>query len=297
MTAAIQTRLAVGSGRVLLGLFVLGFGLLVPTPMLLAGETDGVDFPAPISARIEKRLDEALARLNQTPAVPLAGATGQGDAVVGNEPAALAVPRAREVEAALERMRGTGADRFTRGFQRFTSYAPEVSAQFRSAGVPPELALLGLIESGFDPRAVSPKQARGIWQFVPETGRRYGLRVEPFRDERTDPEKSTRAAARYLSDLYDLFGDWPLALAAYNAGEDRVLSAMARSGRRDFWSLSRRQLLPAETRDYVPAVLATILYAQERGLGLTSAPTKLRAGPYRIFYAGFRLSQNGEGRY
>lgn len=111
------------------------------------------------------------------------------------------------------------------------------------------------VESGFNPWAVSPKGAAGLWQFMPETARRYGLEVHPKHDERFLPLKSAQAAARYLRDLQAQFGDWLLALAAYNAGEGRVQSLIDRTGIRDFWTMARRRLLPRETIEYVPKVL------------------------------------------
>ena len=125
-------------------------------------------------------------------------------------------------------------------------------------GVPVELLGVARIESNFNPSAVSPKGAAGLWQFMPETARRYGLRVDVFQDDRFDVNKSTRAAARYLRDLYAEFGDWPLAFAAYNAGEDTVHRAIERTSNRDFKSINRAGLLPSETRAYVPAVLKAI---------------------------------------
>ena len=122
--------------------------------------------------------------------------------------------------------------------------------------VPVGLLAVALVESGFNPLALSRKGARGIWQFMPATAVRYGLTVQPGNDHRTHPEHSTRAAARYLRFLYNQFGDWKLALAAYNAGEHRVQRIIDRAGIRDFDEMSRRGLLPLETRKYVPAVLA-----------------------------------------
>lgn len=124
---------------------------------------------------------------------------------------------------------------------------------FEAEGVPAELLAVGWVESRFNPAALSPKGARGAWQFMPETARRYGLQVGDGRDDRTDLALSTRAAARHLADLYRQFGDWPLALAAYNAGADRVEASIVRGRTRDFWKL--RPWLPAETQLYVPAVL------------------------------------------
>jgi len=124
---------------------------------------------------------------------------------------------------------------------------------FQAEGVPLELLAVGWVESRFNPLALSPKGARGVWQFMPDTARRYGLEVSADRDDRTNLSLSTQAAARHLADLYRRFGDWPLALAAYNAGADRVDAAMARARTRDFWRL--RPWLPTETQDYVPSVL------------------------------------------
>jgi len=131
----------------------------------------------------------------------------------------------------------------------------QMAKTFEEEGIPQELLAVGWVESRFDPQALSPKGARGIWQFMPETARRYGLHVGADRDDRTDFALSTRAAARHLADLYRQFGDWPLALAAYNAGAERVEAAMARARTRDFWQL--RLWLPTETQEYVPAVLRT----------------------------------------
>ena len=133
--------------------------------------------------------------------------------------------------------------------------APQLQAVFLSQGLPPEMAWLAEVESLFDPAACSPAGARGVFQLMPATAGRFGLALFPF-DERLDPEKSARAAARYLRVLYREFGDWPLALAAYNAGEGRVGRALARTAGRNYDAIAG--LLPAETRGYVPWVLATV---------------------------------------
>jgi membrane-bound lytic murein transglycosylase D len=129
-------------------------------------------------------------------------------------------------------------------------------------GLPPDLVYLALVESGFNPWAVSPAEAVGPWQFIEGTARRYGLQVNAFVDERRDPEKSTRAAARYLKDLYQQFGCWYLAAAGYNAGEKRVEKTMSRSGSRDFWLMRQKSLLPQETCNYVPQFIAAALIAR-----------------------------------
>ncbi len=139
---------------------------------------------------------------------------------------------------------------------RLNAYRAALTHILEEEKVPAELLAVALVESGFNPQAFSPKGARGIWQFMPATARRYGLTVEPGEDHRTHPEDSTRAAARYLRDLYQQFGDWKLALAAYNAGEDRIQRVIDKTGIRDFDEMARRGYLAAETRKYVPAVLA-----------------------------------------
>jgi membrane-bound lytic murein transglycosylase D len=133
---------------------------------------------------------------------------------------------------------------------------------FQKYGLPEELAYVAMIESGFNPQAVSRAGAKGLWQFMEQTARRYSLRVDRWVDERLDPEKSTVAAALYLRDLFDQFGSWFLAKAAYNAGELKITEAVLRSGTKDFWSLTRGRILREETKRFVPAILAAILIGQ-----------------------------------
>lgn len=137
-------------------------------------------------------------------------------------------------------------------------WLPAVAAILREHGLSAGLVHVAAVESGLDPAALSPKGARGLWQLMPETATRYGLVVNSESDERLDPVKSTHAAARYLKELHRQFQDWPLALAAYNAGEDRVKRALEQLGACDFWTLSHQAALPDETRRYVPAVLARV---------------------------------------
>jgi membrane-bound lytic murein transglycosylase D len=134
-------------------------------------------------------------------------------------------------------------------------YVPQLKRVFSDEGVPPELVWIAEVESSFNPRAQSPVGARGLFQFMPATAKHYGLSTFPF-DERTDPAKSARAAAQYLKALHARFKSWPLSIAAYNAGEGRVGRLLERHSARDFDSIASR--LPAETRLYVPKVLATV---------------------------------------
>ncbi len=143
-------------------------------------------------------------------------------------------------------------------FQRANLYLPIIKPILREYGLPEELAYLPVIESGFNPFARSPSGAVGLWQFMIFTARKYGLRIDRFVDERRDVIKSTHAAAKYLKDLYEEFGNWELALAAYNCGEGCV---RRKTGGRDFWVTKKN--LPSETRKYVPAFFAILLIARD----------------------------------
>ena len=168
---------------------------------------------------------------------------------------------------------------------RLQRYRPTVEHILEQEGIPKGLVAVVLVESGAQLLAVSPKQARGLWQFIPATARQYGLTVTSAKDERVHVEQSTRAAARYLHDLYKRFGDWPLALAAYNAGAETVQRALQRGNATTFSQISAGRLLPEETRNYVPAVLAAIellgtdglvepqLAVKEQGARILYAPT------------------------
>lgn len=142
-------------------------------------------------------------------------------------------------------------------------YEPMLRAILRDHGLPEDLVYLSMIESGYDPNAYSSAHAVGLWQFLRSTGRRYGLRISFWVDERRDPILSTRAAAAHLAHLHEEFGSWYLAAAAYNGGRGRVARSIRRSGSRDFWTLARRGYFPRETRDYVPKLIAVALIAKQ----------------------------------
>ncbi len=163
-------------------------------------------------------------------------------------------------------------DQFQTGYRRAVverwltrsgRFLPMILEVFRQKGLPEELVFTAMIESGFDPVAVSRAGAKGLWQFMAPTARQYGLRVDRWLDERLDPEKSTVAAANYLKDLYTTFGSWDLTQAAYNAGEMKVIRAIKGTGTRDFWSLTNSRLLRDETKNYVPAIHAVTIISQE----------------------------------
>jgi peptidoglycan lytic transglycosylase D len=153
--------------------------------------------------------------------------------------------------------------------QRSGRYRPMIQRVLDEEGVPQELIHLAQAESGFIPRAVSRKAAGGMWQFLMWRGREYGLEQTKYTDDRMDPEKATRAAAHHLHDLYNEFGDWYLAIAAYNCGPGVVEKAVERTGYADFWDLRARGVLPAETTNYVPIILAmTIMEKNPAAYGL-----------------------------
>ena len=160
-----------------------------------------------------------------------------------------------------------------RALARRGRYNDMISRVFRQEGVPQDLMFLAQAESGFQPLALSRMGARGMWQFMPWDGQHAGLQHNWWVDERQDPEKATRAAARLLKDLFSQFGDWYLAMAAYNSGPGTVQRAVQRTGYADFWELYRRDVLPEETRNYVPIILAmTIMAKNPSQYGLDHIP-------------------------
>ncbi len=155
------------------------------------------------------------------------------------------------------------------GLRRSGRYKPMIENILREEGVPQELIFLAQAESGFTPRAMSRARCVGVWQFAAFRGKEYGLNQTAATDDRMDPELATRAAARHLHDLYNHFGDWNLAMAAYNCGPGCVDQAIQRTGYADFWQLRRMNVLPRETANYVPAILAmTIISKNAKDYGL-----------------------------
>jgi membrane-bound lytic murein transglycosylase D len=171
---------------------------------------------------------------------------------------------------------GPNRDAFARFLNRGSRYRKLVEKCLVEQGIPKEFYYLAMIESGYVTHATSSARAVGIWQFIRGTAERYGLRANGIVDERRDPERATKAAAKYLKDLYNVFGSWRLAMAAYNAGEHRILSAIMKGKNRDFWTLAEKRVLPRETMDYVPKFFAAAIIGEK--------PEKF----------GFTVSEEGE---
>src|SRR6266436_8003751 len=258
-----------------------------PAAVAAIEEAGLASLPQPsVSAEAPLTLDVDLwAEFFTTPAPPVARTepTRPGGSVASTRPS-----KAEVVAGSYQIRQNDTVQRFLDQFQtgyrravverwltrsgRFLSMILEV---FKQKGLPEELVFTAMIESGFDPVAVSRAGAKGLWQFMAPTARQYGLRVDRWLDERLDPEKSTVAAANYLKDLYTIFGSWDLAQAAYNAGEMTVQRAIRGAGTRDFWALIRSRVLRDETKDYVPQIHAATLIGQEPeryGFAVTPEP-------------------------
>ena len=196
-----------------------------------------------------------------------------GEALVSSE-WDLPVERNERVDFWIDFLQTEKPDEARQWLERLGYYGPMIQAKLEERGMPRDLVFLAMAESGFDPTAYSSAHASGIWQFIAETGRRYGLEVSEYVDERNDPIKATDAALDYLQDLHDQFGSWYLAAAAYNTGEgrvERILNQRAGGARGDealYWQIGEH--LPRETRDYVPIMLAVGHIAKDpAGFGFT----------------------------
>jgi len=207
--------------------------------------------------------------------------------------ASMPIPDHRTVRGALSLFTREMRPSIQESLIRSAKYKPLIDKALDAEKLPRGLAYLPVIESAYLPTLTSRAGAHGIWQFMPETAREYGLRVDWWVDERADPERSTRAAVKFLKDLHRQFDDWPLALAAYNAGPNRVRRALAAQGATTFWELLEESAVPRETRGYVPTFFATLMIASDPAsygfqLGLPDASGPLPAveveGPVSLRY-------------
>lgn len=208
------------------------------------------------SADLRDSLDHIAAREHTAPGD--AALLADIDAV-----ASIPIPQHRSIDSAVRLFTGELRDDIQSYFYRSARYRPAIDKILAEYKLPKALGYLPVIESGYAPTLTSRAGAHGIWQFMSETAREYGLRVDWWVDERADPDRAARAAAAYLSDLYRQFGDWSLALAAYNCGSSRVRRALDNNGARTFWELYDAGALPKETRGYVPTFYATVLIAAD----------------------------------
>jgi membrane-bound lytic murein transglycosylase D len=210
-------------------------------------------------------IDELLA-MSATLAQPPPGAELKDEVQTNLQTAEhdIPIPLNKRVLSYIELFQGRLHDFIEEGMKRGAKYLPMIQNVFRAEGLPLDLAYVPLVESAFNPNALSKASAKGVWQFMRGTGLENGLRQDWYIDERSDPEKATAAAARYLAQLGSLFnGDWHLALASYNGGPGRIQKAMKASKLDDFWSIAENpKLLPRETREYVPMILAAIVIAR-----------------------------------
>ena len=191
-----------------------------------------------------------------------ANTKAKAEAEIKNTHSDLPLMMTDQVAGYIDYFSGRGRENFENALVRSGRYREMIQRVFKEEGVPQDLIYLAQAESGFHPLALSRVGARGMWQFMSSRARGYGLKRSRWVDERQDPEKATRAAAHHLRDLYNQFGDWYLAMAAYNSGPGGVQSAVKRTGYADFWELYRRNALPRETRNYVPIILAVTIMAK-----------------------------------
>ncbi len=207
-------------------------------------------------------LDE-LARLDLTPEETQGATVEQAQKAVAAARVDFSFRPNALIQSFINYYTGRGRGTMEQGLRRAGRFMTMARRIFKEEGVPQDLFWLGQVESAWSPIARSWASAVGLWQFIPGTAARYGLQMDYYVDERCSFEKATRASARYLKFLADRYdGNWELAMAAYNTGEGRVDSAIARSGYADFWEIYSRGLIPRETRNYVPNILATIIIAK-----------------------------------
>lgn len=231
------------------------------SPALLWEPETILFFPELKAQGLGWRFSGLFAPPGDLPAAP--GSTGEpAEESIDNVPPVVD----HKVERHLKFFHTAIRDRFEQWLARFARYKPLADRIFSEFELPNDLVFLSLVESGFNPHAYSRARATGPWQFMKSTAKLYGLRVDQYVDERRDPIKSTVAAARYLRDLYDLFGAWPLAMAAYNAGEGKVLRALQKARVDSFWGIAQTRYLRRETRDYVPRFMAAAMIAKNPDL-------------------------------
>jgi len=232
-----------------------------PVPVLAAPpeekQKDRILSQGEVDLQLSKNREE------EREAEPSAGFFVSARGESGNRDADLYTGLTSRIDKFIRYFQNAGRSKFELYLTRSGKYSDMMRGILAKYGLPEDLIYLALIESGFSPKAYSVARAAGPWQFIVGTGRRYGLRIDWWADERRDYEKSTHAAASYLKDLYGMFDSWPLATAAYNAGEGKIQKAVARYRSEDYVELIRHRYLKQETKDYVPKMIAALTIAKE----------------------------------
>lgn len=249
------------------GLYTVACASTAPAPRVVPVERMSVESVAAPKVSAQLDADEFRKQLESayTHILSRDGKTVPADApVVDLEAAAsIPIPEHRTINSAVRLFSVDMKHSIQTSLIRSGRYRKLIDQALAEQKLPKGLAYLPVIESAYMPTLTSRAGAYGIWQFMPETAREYGLRVDWWVDERADPERSTRAAAKYLKDLHRMFDDWSLALAAYNCGPGRVRRTLAEAGASSFWELLDAGLLPKGTRGYVPTFYATLLIASD----------------------------------
>ncbi len=232
-------------------LLVLSVAVILPSqPSLAFAETAA------------QAAEQNIPRELKPPQQDLAQIDENYDGYYEEKPYSIPMVLNESVENHLEYFKTRGRDVFQKWLDRSARYIPVMKDIFREKNLPEDLVYVAMIESGFNPYAVSWARAVGPWQFMPQTGKLYGLKIDWWVDERKDPIKSTHAAAEHLKDLHNLFGSWPLAMASYNAGAGKVQRAVLRTRSEDFWDLKASRYIRRETKNYVPKYMAATIIAK-----------------------------------
>jgi len=219
--------------------------------------------PSPASAETAAQAAELnIPRELKPPQKDLSQIDENSEGYVEEKPYQIPMVLNDSVENHLEYFKTKGRDVFQKWLDRSTRYIPVMQDIFREKNLPEDLVYVAMIESGFNPYAISWARAVGPWQFMPHTGKLYGLKIDWWVDERKDPIKATHAAAEHFKDLHNLFGSWPLALASYNAGAGKVQRAVLRTRSEDFWDLKDSRYIRRETKNYIPKFMAATIIAK-----------------------------------
>ena len=253
--------------RIAVVTFALGCTIILPflaKPVVAAGDAQAADQTIPSEL---KPPQQDLAQIDEN-----------FDGYFEEKPYQIPMILNDSVENHLEYFKTRGREVFQKWLDRSARYIPAMKEIFREKNLPEDLVYVAMIESGFNPYAISWARAVGPWQFMPHTGKLYGLRIDWWVDERKDPIKSTQAAAEHLKDLHNLFGSWPLALASYNAGAGKVQRAILRTRSEDFWDLKQSRYIRRETKNYIPKYMAaTIIAKNPEAYGFVVQPYDLFA--------------------